>query len=151
MNPTRRHLLGLAMIGLALTPTARARQHSELLVYKSPGCECCGAWVKHVTDSGFVARVREVEEMQPVKLRFKVPAALWSCHTATVDGYVIEGHVPAADIARLLAERPDALGLAVAGMPIGSPGMEQDGTVEAFNVTLFGRQGSRIFSVHGRS
>ena len=139
------------MIGLALTSTARARQRSEFLVYKSPSCDCCGAWVKHVTDFGFVARVREVEEIQPVKLRLRVPAALWSCHTATVDGYVIEGHVPAADIARLLAERPVADGLAVAGMPIGSPGMEQDGTVEAFNVTLFGRQGSRIFAVHGRS
>ena len=110
-----------------------------------PGCGCCGAWVEHLRHAGFATTVVETRDLDAVKRRLGVPAELASCHTAEVQGYVVEGHVPAAAIRRLLTERPQAAGLAVPGMPAGSPGME-GGTPETYEVVLFGPQGHRTFA-----
>jgi hypothetical protein len=93
-------------------------------------------------ENGFPVQVEDVEEMAPIKLRFNVPPELESCHTAIVDGYVIEGHVPVAEVRRLLAELPDIVGIAVAGMPAGSPGMETGGPAEPFDVIAFDKSGN---------
>ncbi len=149
MDPGRRRLLAgggalAAVAGLlgafaALRPSAAA----PMLVYKSPSCGCCGAWVDHLRANGFAVSVEETDHLGPVKRRFGVPPALESCHTGHIDGYAIEGHVPAAEVRRLLAERPAGLGLAVPGMPIGSPGMETGGPAERYEVILFADDGSR--------
>jgi hypothetical protein len=99
-------------------------QAADVVVYKSPSCGCCAKWIDHLEQNGFNVEVHNQRDMGPVKDRFGVPRNLQSCHTAQVDGYVVEGHVPAEDIERLLKERPDVKGLAVPGMPMGSPGME---------------------------
>ncbi|MEQ9574884.1 MAG: DUF411 domain-containing protein, partial [Rhodospirillales bacterium] len=106
---------------------------AEITVYKSPYCGCCGAWVTHMKDHGHDVKTVEMEDLTTIKKMTGVAEALQSCHTAVVDGYVIEGHVPAADVARLLREKPKAKGLAVPGMPVGSPGMEGPNP-EAFDV-----------------
>jgi len=117
--------------------TAKA---AELVVYKSPYCGCCGAWSDHMRAGGYSVTVYDVDDMNAIKRRFGVPPALESCHTAVVEGYVVEGHVPADVVDRLLAERPKARGVAVPGMPIGSPGME-GGEPEPFDVLLFDELG----------
>lgn len=114
-------------------------------VYKSATCGCCLKWIEHVRSKGFTVAVSNVPDVTRVKRELGVPSGDWSCHTAFVGGYFIEGHVPAEDIARLLAQHPDIAGLAVPGMPVGSPGMEgpnarpysvlavrKDGKVEVF-------------------
>jgi len=115
-------------------------------VYKTASCGCCGAWVAHLQAAGFVTEVHDVADLQAVKTRLGVPQSLGSCHTATVGGYVIEGHVPATDIARLLAQRPAAKGLAVPGMPLGSPGMEHGDRQEPYRVLLWGAGAARTFA-----
>jgi hypothetical protein len=122
-----------------------------LVVHKNPSCGCCGLWIEHMHAHGFEVEVRDIDDMGPVKERVGVPAGMGSCHTAEVAGYFIEGHVPAADVQRLLAERPEALGLTVPGMPLGSPGMEvPDGRVQPYEVVLVGKDGSTsTWSRHG--
>jgi hypothetical protein len=122
----RRRLLGSALAsGLVATPPARAlADPPRITVYKSPWCGCCEAWVDHVRAAGFAAEVHDVEDLAAIKRLAGVPDRLGSCHTASVSGYAIEGHVPADVIRRLLDERPAVRGLAVPGMPVGSPGME---------------------------
>ncbi|QZO00522.1 DUF411 domain-containing protein [Chenggangzhangella methanolivorans] len=116
-----------------------------MIVHKDPTCGCCDAWVDHVRAAGYEARVVEVAAINAVKAKLGVPPDLRSCHTAEIDGYVLEGHVPAAAIGRLLAERPKARGLAVPGMPIGSPGMEVEGRdPEAYDVMAFGEGEPRV-------
>lgn len=122
-------------------------------VHKSPSCGCCSAWVEHFRQAGYpIEMVDGEEDLTPLKLALGVPAGMASCHTAIVEGYFIEGHVPAADVARLLAERPDARGLAVPGMPTGSPGMEvPSGEVAPYTVYLVNKDGSTTpFSEYGR-
>lgn len=147
--PTRREVLA-ALAGLALTGPAAAvpaPARPLVTVHKDPSCGCCGAWVAHIEKAGYRVAVIETERMNPLKAEKGVPKALWSCHTAMVDGYVLEGHVPAAEIDRLLATRPAALGLAVPGMPVGSPGMEVDGAPpDSYDVVLFGRDTPRPFA-----
>lgn len=123
-----------------------------LVVHKSPSCGCCSAWVEHIEKAGYPVQVVAQEDRNPLKLAVGVPAGKGSCHTAIVEGYFIEGHVPADDVARLLAERPDARGLTVPGMPVGSPGMEvPSGEVQPYTVFLVNRDGSTTpFSEHGR-
>ncbi len=123
-------------------------QAADLTVYRSPTCGCCEHWVDHLRTNGFTVDVKDAEDLDAVKRRFSVPAPLQSCHTAIVDGYAVEGHVPASDIRRLLAERPRATGLAVPGMPIGSPGMEQGGQREPYSTILFGPSGQSIYARH---
>lgn len=95
-----------------------------VLVYKTPTCGCCNGWVEHLEAAGFTVDARNVTDLMSVKRDGGVPPQMSSCHTAIVDGYVVEGHVPAEQVKRLLAERPDVAGIAVPGMPTGSPGME---------------------------
>jgi hypothetical protein len=151
MMTTRRNALRLALacaaVPLAVPGTARAEVSAPVLVWKDPGCGCCEGWVGHMRAAGFSVSVRDTADMDAVKLARGVPEALVSCHTALVGGYVVEGHVPAPDIRRLLAERPAAKGLAVPGMPQSAPGMDQPG--EPYSVVLFGAPaGSRIYARH---
>ncbi len=108
-----------------------------MTVYKDANCGCCNKWIQHLNDRGFNATGKNMElsELRQLKARYKVPPAMQSCHTGIIDNYVIEGHIPATDVQRLLKERPKAIGLAVPGMPIGSPGMEGAST-EAYSVLL---------------
>jgi hypothetical protein len=124
----------------AATASVRA---AHMVVHKSPTCGCCGLWVEHMQKAGFHVEVIETDDLAPVKERLGVPYGKGSCHTAEVGGYVIEGHVPAEDVLRLLAERPKARGLVLPGMPLGSPGMEMpDGRVQAYTVELVAEDGS---------
>ncbi len=140
---------GVALLFAALfAPAALAANAFD--VYRDPSCGCCGAWVSYMRAQGYAVTVHQDQPMTAVKARFGVPAGAMSCHAAVIDGYVIEGHVPVADIRRLLAERPDAIGLAAPGMPMGSPGMEM-GTPERYDVVLIGHDGStRVYATHGR-
>lgn len=125
---------------------------ATMTVYKTATCGCCSAWVDHVRGAGFDVEAIDVERARLIehKQDFGVDQRLASCHTARVDGYVIEGHVPAADIRRLLEQRPDVAGLAVPGMPTGSPGMEYGDRVDPYRVIAFDEQGRmRIFAEYG--
>ena len=130
-----------------ITKTAIAAD-TIVQVYKSPWCGCCGAWVSHLRKAGFQVEVIEADDLNPIKRRYRVPEALHSCHTAVVDGYVIEGHVPAREVKRLIKERPAAVGLSVPGMPIGSPGMEQGGRRDPYRVILFTRSEAYIYQTY---
>src|SRR4051794_19080724 len=135
----RRDALRLALaavVTLGLARAALAAPATKAEVWSDPSCGCCEGWVRHMPSAGFDVTVREVADVRPVKVARGVPEALWSCHTAVVDGYVVEGHVPAADIRRLLAERPHAKGLSAPGMPPSSPGMGIPGT--PYEVVAFG-------------
>lgn len=147
-NLSRRVFLAGAA-GLAVSP-AFAQQLAGLppmVVNKDPSCGCCSGWVEHVRAAGFQAKVVELSNLAPLKARLGVPRDLHSCHTAEIAGYAIEGHVPASAIKRLLAERPTATGLAVPGMPVGSPGMEVPGSPDdRYDVILFGPFGKRTFA-----
>lgn len=115
----------------------------RMVVYKTPSCGCCKKWVEHVQAAGFQVEVRDTSDVTPVKNEQGLPQHLASCHTALVDGYVIEGHVPADVIRRLLAERPQVAGIAVPGMPMGSPGMEvPGGRTDPYDIIAFARNGT---------
>ncbi len=139
----------LAVLGvLGSGANALADELPAMTVWKSPWCGCCGEWVDHMRAAGFEVRVQDVEDLGLVKRMASVPDALQSCHTARVGGYTIEGHVPAADVGRLLDERPDAIGLFVPGMPSGSPGME-NGQHDPYDVLMLKRGGdTEVFSSH---
>lgn len=148
---TRRALvLGVAQIAGALSLSQISGATDALprmIVTRDPNCGCCGAWVANVKAAGFPIEVVEAADLAPLKAKLGVPEKLASCHTAEVGGYVIEGHVPADAIKRLLTQRPPATGLAVAGMPIGSPGMEVPGTPpETYDIVLFAPGGQRVFA-----
>ncbi|MEQ1511507.1 MAG: DUF411 domain-containing protein [Lysobacteraceae bacterium] len=132
------------------TPMSTSQGLPLALVHKSPTCGCCGLWVDHLKEAGFQVEVRDAEDITPVKQRLGVPYGKGSCHTAEIGGYFVEGHVPAADIKRLLAEKPNAKGLVLPGMPMGSPGMEApDGKAQPYTVELVGRDGTTSpFSAH---
>lgn len=146
---TRRDV-ALALAGaptLALTGGARAASLPPMVVTKDPSCGCCRAWAEHVRAAGFPVEVVETESLNRLKARLGVPQDLAGCHTAEVGGYVVEGHVPAIAIRRLLQEKPVATGLAVPGMPVGSPGMEVEGSPpETYDVILFGPSGRHRFA-----
>ena len=115
--------LAATLIGSSLV-FAPAQAETGIKVYKNPSCGCCTGWVKHLEKNGFAADVTETRNRQPLQQELGIPRDKGACHTAVVGGYFIEGHVPAADIKRLLTEKPDIAGLAAPGMPLGSPGME---------------------------
>jgi hypothetical protein len=123
----------------------------RIIVNKTPTCGCCGLWVRHLQQAGFTTDVRDMDDLGAVKERVGIPYGLGSCHTAEVDGYFVEGHVPADDIKRLLRERPDARGLTVPGMPAGSPGMEvPSGKIDRYDVLLVGKDGkTSVYATHG--
>ena len=131
-------------------PAPTVAHLSRMVVHKTPWCGCCGAWVEHMEHAGFEVEIHDMEDLGPVKERLGVPHAKGSCHTTEIGGYMVEGHVPAEDIKRLLREKPDALGLVLPGMPVGSPGMgAPHGHRESFTVELVRRDGTtEPFSTH---
>ena len=151
MNRTNSRLATLVAPFALLACTSSAAA-SVIDVAKTAWCGCCAVWVERMEAAGFTMEVRNVEDLNPIADAAGVPRNLRGCHTAMVEGYVIEGHVPAEDIKRLLAERPDAVGLSVPGMPIGSPGMEQGSRVDRYQVVLIMRDGRhRVWATHGPS
>ena len=150
--------IGLAIAGLVLTSCTVAKAPefsaikdtsgeqaaltSELVVFRSPTCGCCGLWIEHMKTAGFHVKDKITGDMTAIKQQYDVPANLASCHTAIVDGYVVEGHVPAEDVQRLLNSKSDVAGVTVPGMPIGSPGMESGDHVEPYTVFSFREEGA---------
>ena len=131
--------LTIAAVALVISSAANA---AALTVYKSASCGCCGKWVEHVEKHGFTVKVVNVDDVKAVKTKAGIPDKLASCHTSLVGGYVVEGHVPAADIKKLLAQKPKAKGIAVAGMPMGAPGMEHGDHRQPFETVLIKADGS---------
>lgn len=131
---------GVPQVGMA------AIQLETVTVWKTPTCGCCKDWVIHLRKEGFNVVANDVPDTAPIRQKLGLPAKFGSCHTAQVGGYVIEGHVPASEVKRLLREKPAAIGLAVPGMPVGSPGMEMKGDMlgvrDAYDVMLVTRDGS---------
>lgn len=128
--------------------SAASAQQSQMTVYKSATCGCCKVWVEHMSKHGFSAKVNDIDDLGAIKQRVGVPYGMGSCHTAEVGGYFVEGHVPAEQVLRLLKEKPDAKGLTVPGMPIGSPGMEQGDAQQPYEVHLVHQDGTT--SVYAR-
>jgi hypothetical protein len=141
---TRRNALGLIAGFFVLPRYPAGANTSAILVHKDPDCSCCSGWVRHLQAAGFVVTVDRMKDLRSARERLGVPADLAACHTAEVDGYVLEGHVPAAAVRRLLEKRPAATGLAVPGMPAGSPGME-GGVPQPYDVVIFGASGRQTF------
>lgn len=141
-------LLTLGLVGgLSLAAAGHAEPLPTVTVYKSPTCGCCTDWVRHLEDNGFAVDAINTQNLNTIKTEAGLSPALASCHTAFVDDYVIEGHVPAEDIHRLLAEGLPARGLSVPGMPAGSPGMEMGDRHDPYQVLLFNEQGqTRVFA-----
>ena len=129
---------------------AAAQKPPAVQVYKDPTCGCCSLWVEHLRKAGFTPTVTDVGDMTAIKTKYGVPVQARSCHTALVGGYVVEGHVPSADVQRLLKERPAIVGIGVAGMPIGSPGMEVAGMKpQPYDVLAFNKAGeTQVFASH---
>ena len=139
--------LGLLLCGSVLSTTVLAEEPT-ISVYKSPICGCCSQWISHLEASGFKVDPIDTSDLRTIKTRSGIAPEMASCHTAQVGGYVIEGHVPAEDIRRLLAEHPDARGLTVPGMPPGSPGMDTPNP-RHYQVLLMGKDGStEVFAEH---
>jgi hypothetical protein len=141
---TRRSLFVMAAASLLQPGTVFAAEEQIITVHRDPNCGCCLGWVQHLQKAAFHTNVVETSDLDAMKRRLGVPDELAACHTAEVSGYVIEGHVPATALKRFLAEKPNATGLAVPGMPIGSPGME-GGMPEPYEVILFGPAGRRSY------
>lgn len=150
-NLSRRRILatGAGLFALSALP-ARARSiENQMLVMKDPNCGCCGAWIEIVEAAGFKVTIElsAGTALMRYKSQNGIPEAMASCHTARIGGYTLEGHVPVADIRRLLEEQPDAIGLAVPGMPYGSPGMGHESEREAYDVLLIRKDGtSEVFT-----
>jgi hypothetical protein len=131
------------------TAEAQAVLASEITVFRSPTCGCCGKWIDHAEAAGFQVKDELTEDMSAIKQQYGVPQTLTSCHTTVVGDYVVEGHVPVEDVQRLLVEKPDVAGIAVPGMPIGSPGMESGDYTEPYTVFSFTESGeTAAFAEH---
>ena len=148
-------IAGLAAIAalstaLAVAPELPATNtQATVTVFKDPNCGCCKLWVDHLRKHSFTVVTKDTSDVSPLKRSGRVPERLHSCHTAFVNGYVIEGHVPAGDIQRLLKEKPKVAGLAVGGMPIGSPGMEVGTRKDPYDVVAFNRDGTtQVYAKH---
>jgi len=151
ISPTRRGLMigaAQAFTAMALTGAAAATETlPKMTVTRDPNCGCCSNWVKHIKAAGFPVDVVEIDDVMPLKAKLGVPEALMSCHTAEIGGYVIEGHVPAEAVKRLLVERPKAIGIAVPGMPVGSPGMEVPGQApQPYEIAIFSAGKQHVFA-----
>lgn len=146
---TSRRLLKAIAAPLAMLSFAAPAAAAVINVVKTATCGCCGKWVEHMKKAGHDVRVTNVADVSPTARKLGVPDDLRSCHTSSVGGYAIEGHVPAADIARLLREKPKAAGIAVPGMVAGSPGMEMGSNKTPYQTILFTRDGKRkVFAQH---
>lgn len=145
----RAHRGLLAGLLLGLAACAQSAQAAVIEVYKTPTCGCCSAWVEHLRKNGFTVRVTDMDDVTPVARKLGVPDDLRSCHTARAGRYFVEGHVPASDVRKLLKEQPSAAGIAVPGMPSGSPGMEQGGIKDSFASLIVDKQGkAKLFVRH---
>lgn len=144
-------VLALVALGAYLQFGSTASEDlPAVTVYKSPTCGCCAKWATHLREEGFSVDVQSRMNVQPIKRELGVPGDLAACHTATVGGYVVEGHVPAREVKRLLREQPEVTGLGVPGMPIGSPGMERGDRVEPYTVHAFTSSGeTEAFATYG--
>ncbi len=140
----KRLLLGslAALSAFVALPFLAEIAAKEVHVFKSRSCGCCGAWVRHMKSAGFAVKVTDVDDTTAERKRLGMPEHFGSCHTATVDGYVLEGHVPAAEVKQLLAAGINAVGLAVPSMPIGSPGMEMGARKDPYQVLLIDHSGA---------
>ncbi len=144
----RRRFARGALAAAALALNA-AWASESVTVYRSPSCGCCHEWAQYLKKNGFDVKIRDVPDVLPYEQKLGVPQAMSSCHVAAVGGYAVEGHVPAADIRRLLKERPKAAGIAGPGMPQGAPGMEQGRAAERFDTYLFDASGKyTVFARH---
>jgi hypothetical protein len=144
MKLNRYALLLISLLGAS----AAMAQATVVEVFKSPYCGCCGKWVEHLRQSGFEVKAHDVEDVPAVRQKLGMPDRLGSCHTAKIGGYVVEGHVPAADIQRLLKEKPKALGLSVPSMPPGSPGMESSKPIPYQTLLVQSDGSTRVFAQH---
>jgi hypothetical protein len=143
-----RSLSLLALSGALLAMPALGAE-PEMVMYQHPDCGCCGKWADHMRENGFQVQQVKTLEMALVKSEAGVPTELGSCHTATVKGFIVEGHVPASDVQRMLEERPAIVGISAPGMPLGSPGMEGPYPDERYEVIGFDAHGgTRVFSSH---
>ena len=140
----------VASIVFVATPSMATDDTSkDILVYKNPHCGCCTEWVKYLEGRGYNVSIEDTRDVYAVKKLLGVPEHLAACHTAVIDGYVVEGHITHRDIRRLLLFRPDVIGIAVPGMPTGTPGMESGDTKEPYNVISFDKEGNeQIFVEH---
>ena len=136
----RQTLVALTLAVLASTASAQPPKGIPITVYKSPTCGCCAKWVEHLRANGFNPTVHEMPDVSPIKVELGVTDRLRSCHTAKVEGYVIEGHVPAEAIQKMLRDKPAIVGLAVPGMPMGSPGME-GASASRYDIIAFRKDG----------
>jgi hypothetical protein len=147
-------VLAVALASLAAVASAQRPAAPVMEVFKSPTCGCCSKWVEHVRQAGFTVQVTDLsnEALDALKTKHGIPRTAQSCHTGLIAGYVIEGHVPVADIQRFLKEKPAVVGLAVGGMPTGSPGMEVPGArVQPYNSVTFDKQGNtKVFATHNQ-
>jgi hypothetical protein len=148
-----RRTVTLALLSAFIAPAMAQRRSEPLIeVYKSPTCGCCKDWIKHLEANGFAVKAHDVADSRQYRARFGMPHKYGSCHTGLVAGYVVEGHVPAREIKRLLRERPSALGISVPGMPIGSPGMDTpsyNGHVDPYDVLLVQADGrATVFAAY---
>jgi hypothetical protein len=133
-------VLGIFIAAISFVPAYAEGKLVEMTVYRSPTCGCCGKWIDHMKQNNFNVKDNITDDMEAIKARYGIPKEMASCHTAIVDGYVVEGHVPAADILKLLKTRPKVSGLAVPGMVTGSPGMEMGGRVDPYDVVSFDKE-----------
>ena len=148
----RRTMIGIALAAIPAAACSEPVRATEINVYKSPTCGCCGAWVSNLRASGLNVVVHDMDDVTPIAAKAGVPPDLRSCHTAIVGGYFVEGHVPALDVRKMLRERPNARGIAVPGMPIGSPGMEQGDRKDTYATLIVDRSGEvRVFAHHNQS
>ncbi|WP_331001617.1 DUF411 domain-containing protein [Methylicorpusculum oleiharenae] len=138
-----RKLLALVMPLSIIFQSAIAENTKEILVYRSPTCSCCGKWLEHLKQNNFEVKDIVTEDMDQVKAKLGVPKQLASCHTAVIDGYVVEGHVPAADIEKMLKDKPRIAGISVPGMPMGTPGMEMGGRKDPYQVISFDKDNNQ--------
>jgi hypothetical protein len=142
-------LASVATLASAYAPPSSFLPPASVTVFKDPNCGCCKVWVDHLRAHGFAVTTKDTSDINGPKRTARVPERLYSCHTAFVGGYVVEGHIPAADIQRLLAEKPKIAGIAVPGMPAGSPGMEMGNRKDKYDVIAFTRDGTtRVFASH---
>ncbi len=144
MKLNRYALLVISLLGAS----AAMAQATVVEVFKSPYCGCCGKWVEHLQQNGFKVNAHDVEDVPAVRQKLGMPDRLGSCHTAKIGGYVVEGHVPATDIQRLLKEKPKALGLSVPSMPPGSPGMESSKPIPYQTLLVHSDGSTRVFAQH---
>ena len=138
------------IVGVRMTASQKTAGGPLVEVFKTPTCGCCSKWVEHLRTNGFTVRTTDLNDLHQIKSSRGIPAELQSCHTAIVGGYVVEGHVPATDVQRLLKEKPAVVGIAVGGMPVGSPGMEfRDLKPQAYNVMSFDKAGkTAVYAKH---